>query len=77
MFHNKQALIGLYGNSSPADSQLTNFSVTTTSGNILVNWGDGTANVINSNTPTNHTFFCPEFSAPSSTFWNNINPCVQ
>jgi len=76
MFHNKQALIGLYGSSSPVDSQLTNFSVTTTSGNILVDWGDGTANVINSGTATNHTFFCPEFSAPQSTFWNNINPCV-
>lgn len=76
MFHNKQAIIGLYSNSSPKDSQLINFSVTTTSGNILVDWGDGTANTINSNTPTKHTFFCPEFSAPSSTFWNNINPCV-
>lgn len=76
MFHNKQALIGLYGSSSPADSQLTGFSVITNPvGNILVDWGDGTSEFINSGTSVNHTFYCPEYSAPSSTFWNNINPC--
>lgn len=76
MFHNKQALIGLYGSSSPVDSQLTGFSITTTSGNIFVEWGDGTSEFINSNTPVNHTFYCPDYSASPSTFWNNINPCV-
>lgn len=76
MFHNKQALIGLYGSSSPVDSQLTGFRVTTTSGNILVEWGDGTSEFINSNIPVNHTFYCPDYSAPQSTFWNNINPCL-
>jgi len=74
MFHNKQALIGLYGSSSPADVQLTGFRVTTTSGNILVDWGDGTSEFINSEASVNHTFYCPEYSAPTG-FWNNINSC--
>jgi hypothetical protein len=75
MFHNKQTLIGLYGSSSPIDSQLNGFFVTTTSGNVLVDWGDGTSEFINSATSVNHTFYCPDYSAPSG-FWNDINPCV-
>jgi hypothetical protein len=75
MFHNKQALIGIYsGCSLPLGVELNNFSITTTSGNISVNWGDGTSESINSKTPVNHTFFCPDYSAPTG-FWNNINPC--
>jgi hypothetical protein len=77
MFHNKQALIGIYGStSSGTGAQLVNFSVTTTSGNVLVDWGDGTSIFINSNTPTNHTFFCPDYSAPTGNLWNDINTCV-
>lgn len=76
MFHNKQALIGLYSGSSTANAaQLTNFSVTTTSGNILVDWGDGTSQTINSGVSVNHTFSCPDYSA-SNGLWNDINPCV-
>ncbi len=75
MFHNKQALIGLYAGSSPTGVVLTGFSVNTTSGNISVDWGDGTFDSLNSDTPVNHTFYCPDYSAPLSTFWNNINPC--
>lgn len=79
MFHNKQALIGLYaGSTSPTPTSivLTGFSVTTTSGNISVDWGDGTSESINSGVLVNHTFFCQYFPAPLSTFWNNITPCV-
>jgi hypothetical protein len=76
MFHNKQLLIGIYSNlAKEPGSQLTGFSITTTSGNILVNWGDGTSESINSNTSVNHTFFCPDYSGPSG-FWNNIDPCL-
>lgn len=56
-------------------AQLINFSIITLSGSVLVEWGDGTSNTINSNSLTNHTYFCPSTSAPSG-FWNNIQPCI-
>ena len=76
MFHNKQALIGFYASSNIGDqATLSNFSVTTSSGSIFVQWGDGSVNDISSNTPTNHTYTCPEISEPFG-FWNNIQPCL-
>lgn len=76
MFHNKQALIGFYSSSVAKNRvQLINFSVTTSSGSVLIEWGDGTSNVVNSNTAITHNYFCPDNSAPSG-FWNNIQPCI-
>ena len=74
MFYNKQALIGLYGASAPTEVQLTGFSITTTAGNIFVEWGDGTSSNIGSNVLTNHTFYCPDYGITSS-FWSGIQPC--
>ena len=55
--------------------QLSNFSVTTTSGTILVNWGDGLSDTVSSGVPVNHSFSCP--GAPAAPgFWNNIQPCI-
>jgi hypothetical protein len=76
MFNNKQALIGLYSNTVSLGAQLINFTVTTTSGNIQIKWGDGVSEFINSNIAVNHNFYCPDYSAPSG-FWNNINPCIS
>jgi hypothetical protein len=56
-------------------AQLINFSVTTSSGSILVEWGDGTSDTINSSSSINHTYFCPNTSAPLG-FWNDIQPCI-
>lgn len=66
--------VGLY-DIPPVLTQLTNFSVTTTSGNVFVEWGDGTSEIINSDTPVNHTFYCSNVSILSG-FWNNITTCV-
>jgi hypothetical protein len=76
MFHNKQILVGLYDSSSPKDAELTGFSIITTSGNILIDWGDGTSQFIDSNTLVNHTFYCSDYSSSLSNFWDNINPCI-
>jgi len=54
---------------------LTNFSITTTSGTVLVNWGDNTTNVLESGVPITKTFYCP-FNSTSEGFWNNISPCL-
>ena len=70
MFHNKQALIGLYAASSsvetptlwtfptpPAGRTITGFSVTTDPpSTILVVWGDNTSNTINSGSLVNKTY---------------------
>jgi hypothetical protein len=73
MFHNKQFLIGIY-DSSLQSSRLVGFSVTTSSGTILVNWGDGSSRTIDSNTPTSHSYTCPDSPAQRG-LWNDINPC--
>jgi len=55
---------------------ITNFNVTTTFGNVLVDWGDGTDNqTINSNTNTNRTFTQPttSISIAPPVFITNIN----
>ena len=39
-----------------AGRTITAFSVSTTSGTILINWGDGTSNTINSNALVNKTY---------------------
>lgn len=76
MFHNQQAIIGIYSSSVASDkAELGGFSVRTSSGNIFVNWGDGSTNTIDSDTPTFHAFSCPESSA-SGGFWNDIEPCL-
>jgi hypothetical protein len=77
MFHNKQALIGLYSGSTSSDvvaTQLINFSVQTASGNIFVDWGDSTSEFINSNTPVNRMFNCGGASVPGG-FWDSVTPC--
>lgn len=55
--------------------KLTNFSITTTTGNVFVEWGDGKSQFIDSNTPTNHDFYCSDYSLLGG-FWSNINPCT-
>jgi hypothetical protein len=76
MFHNKQALMGIYANSSSGNqAQLIDFTVTTSSGDVLIEWGDGTSNILSSNVSISHGYHCPELSAPFS-FWNNIEPCL-
>ena len=44
-----------FNNPSPGTT-ITNFSVTTTSGNILIDWGDGTQDTVNSGVNTNKTY---------------------
>ena len=56
---------------SELNSILNNFSVTTTSGTINVNWGDGTNDVISSNTPVSHNFQRSQDLLGG--FWNLIN----
>ena len=56
-------------------AQLSNFSVTTTSGTILVNWGDGLSDTLSSGIPINHSYICPGSPAAPG-FWNNIQPCI-
>jgi len=76
MFLNQSVLQGIYASSAGGVKvQLSNFSVTTTSGTILVNWGDGLSDTVSSGVPVNHSFSCP--SAPAAPgFWNNIQPCI-
>jgi hypothetical protein len=52
-------------------SILNNFSVTTTSGTINVTWGDGTSDVITSNTPVFHNFLLSQNLLGG--FWNFID----
>lgn len=67
--------IGLYASTPPTESFLSNFTVTTTSGNVFVQWGDGISEFINSNTPTNHDYYCSTYSLLTG-FWTNIDPCT-
>lgn len=77
MFLNQDALIGIYSSSATAVSkvQLTNFSVTTTSGTILIDWGDGLSDTIPSGNVINHNFSCVPASAPEG-LWNGVQPCI-
>ena len=65
MFLNQSVLQGIYASSAggfwtfetPAlGTTITAFSVITTSGTILINWGDGTSNTINSEALVNKTY---------------------
>jgi hypothetical protein len=60
----------LGGKISFVRANLLNFSVTTTSGTILVNWGDGTSDTINSGVPINHGFISEPI--PNEGFWSGI-----
>ena len=40
----------------PAGRTITGFSVSTTSGTILIDWGDSTSNTINSGSSVNKTY---------------------
>ena len=56
-------------------AQLSNFSATTTSGTILVDWGDGLSDTLSSGIPINHSYLCP--GAPAAPgFWDNVQPCI-
>ena len=57
---------------TPAVAILSNFSVTTTTGSITVNWGDFSSNNIASNSPITHQFHCPDDNSTTG-FWTNIN----
>lgn len=65
MFLTQSVLQGIYASSSggvwtfttpAAGTTITAFSVSTTSGTILINWGDGTSNTINSDALVNKTY---------------------
>lgn len=60
--------------STPGVIQINGFSVTTTSGTVQINWGDGESDTLASGVPISHTFFCPNAVAAAG-FWNNIEPC--
>lgn len=77
MFLTQSVLQGIYASSSGGvpKVQLSNFSVTTTSGTILVNWGDGLSDTLSSAVPINHSFSCPGSPAAPG-FWNNAQPCI-
>ena len=53
---------------------LNGFTVTTTSGEIYVNWGDRYFETLQSDVPRNHNFNCIDMPAPNG-LWNNIQPC--
>ena len=53
------------------DTTLSNFTITTTSGTITVNWGDGTNSIVSSNVPVNHNFL--ESQEVLGGFWNFID----
>jgi hypothetical protein len=76
MFLTQSVLQGIYASSAGGVKvQLTSFSVTTTSGTILIDWGDGLSDTVLSVVDTNHSFSCP--GAPAAPgFWNNIQPCI-
>ena len=75
MFLNQSLLLGIFANSSVPRVQLSDFSVTTTSGTIQVNWGDETSETLTSDTPVNHIFRCVFTPAPMG-IWNNVQPCI-
>ena len=75
MLYNKQYMIGVYSSGAANQAQLSNLKITTSTGVTLVDWGDGTSQYLDSGTATNHTFFCPDTSAPEG-FWNNITVCI-
>jgi hypothetical protein len=60
----------LGGNISFVRVNLFTFSVTTTSGTILVNWGDGTSDTINSGVQINHKFV--KGPQGNEGFWSGI-----
>jgi hypothetical protein len=67
-------LTGIIPPVPPTGASLVNFAVTTSSGTVNINWGDGTSNTVGSTVPVNHTFYCT--SGPLGGFWSNINPCL-
>jgi len=73
---NRDMLIGIYASAllPTPGSIISNFSVTTTSGTITVDWGDGTSQIISSSVPTSKSYLCPSITI-SGNFWKNINPC--
>ena len=75
MFLNQSVLLGIYAGSNAPRVQLSDFSITTTTGTIQVNWGDETSETLTSGTPVNHIFRCLYTSAPEG-IWNNVQPCI-
>ena len=53
-------------------ARLDNFSVTTTSGTILVNWGDDTSETLNSGVPATHLYSKSIDTNNNQGFWKNI-----
>lgn len=48
---------GLWSFDTPAPgTTITNFKITTSVGNIVINWGDGTTNTVNSDQTINKTY---------------------
>lgn len=48
--------LGFWAFNESDGSTISKFSVTTSSGNILIDWGDGTQNTINSGGTVNKTY---------------------
>jgi hypothetical protein len=55
-------------------AQIVNFAVTTSSGNITINWGDGNSEIVSSTVATSHLYYCPNISVAGG-FWSSIQPC--
>lgn len=53
-------------------ARLNNFLVTTTSGTILVNWGDDTSDTLNSGVPVNHIYSKLIVTDNDQGFWKYI-----
>lgn len=76
MFSNKQALIGIYAQAECLPGGIiSDFTVGTTSGDILISWGDGAVETIPRFTAVDHQYCCPVQSSPQG-FWSNITVCI-
>ena len=55
---------------------LVGFAVTTTTGAIDVNWGDGSFQTISSGVPVSHAFTCIDNNSIPAGLWNSVQTCI-
>jgi len=74
-----EANIVRFGNPAPPPpgaGNITGMAITTTTGRVAINWGDGTTNGnVPSNSPVSHDYYCNISPAPDP-FWSNVNICI-
>jgi hypothetical protein len=68
--------IRFYDEPDNVGSILQNFSVTTTSGTITANWGDGQQDALASDQLAQHVYVCPQVTVGTG-FWSGIDPCAN